>query len=244
MDLRRGTIADPRAKLLELGQAVARAATIDDMIRVVADVAGPLVQGAQRDGAAARRVALASWSSTTALPASTSAVRVVDLSDPTPAAEVVRTGQPVFLASLEELCAALPPLRRAARAGRLGRAGRAADVRGRRAVRRRRLPMDGAGRVHAGTPGARSRRSPSSSATPWRGHATTTTSSPTRVGCVSPTAISTASPPPSPTICASRCASSARTSTCCSTTSTPTSSTPRRPTTPSGSVSPSAGPTA
>ena len=38
-------VADPTGpKLLELGQAVARAATIDDMIRVVTDVAGPLVK--------------------------------------------------------------------------------------------------------------------------------------------------------------------------------------------------------
>jgi signal transduction histidine kinase len=40
--------------------------------------------------------------------ARTQTVRVVDLSDPTPAACVVRTGEPVFLASLDELCEAFP----------------------------------------------------------------------------------------------------------------------------------------
>ena len=102
-------VADRRsaAKLLELGQAVARAATIDDMIRVVADVAGPLVQ-------AANATALLLDESRSKLvvyhgpAARTEAVRVVDLSDPTPAAEVVRTGQPVFVASLDELCARYP----------------------------------------------------------------------------------------------------------------------------------------
>jgi signal transduction histidine kinase len=99
--------ADRRAKLLELGQAVARAATIDDMIRVVTDVAGPLLK-------ATNATALLMDESSSKLvvyhgpAARTSTVRVVDLTDPTPAAEVARTGQPVFLATLQELCAAYP----------------------------------------------------------------------------------------------------------------------------------------
>src|SRR4029450_3400413 len=35
--------------------------------------------------------------------ARTQDVRVVDLSDPTPAAEVVRTGEPVYMSTIEEL---------------------------------------------------------------------------------------------------------------------------------------------
>jgi signal transduction histidine kinase len=98
---------DPRAQLLELGRAVARARTIDDMIRVVAEVAAPLV-------AATNATALLLDESESKLlvyhgpAARTSSVRVVDLSDPTPAAEAVRTGEPVFIASLEELCARYP----------------------------------------------------------------------------------------------------------------------------------------
>jgi signal transduction histidine kinase len=101
------TIADPRAKLLELGRAVARAATIEDVIRVLADVAGPLVSAANatallRDETHCKLVVYHGPAARTA------AVRVVDLSDPTPAAEAVRTGQPVFVASLEELCELYP----------------------------------------------------------------------------------------------------------------------------------------
>lgn len=98
---------DPRDRLLELGRAVARAATIDDMIRVVTDVAGPLVK-------AANATALLMDESNSRLvvyhgpAARTQAVRVVDLSDPTPAAEAARTGEPVFLASVEELCTQYP----------------------------------------------------------------------------------------------------------------------------------------
>ena len=101
------TIADPRPKLLELGRAVARAATIEDVIRVLADVAGPVV-------GAANATALLLDESRCKLvvyhgpAARTAAVRVVDLSDPTPAAEAVRTSQPVFVASLEELCEKYP----------------------------------------------------------------------------------------------------------------------------------------
>ena len=222
------TIADPRAKLLELGRAVARAATIEDVIRVLADVAGPLVSAANAtalllDETHCKLVVYHGPAARTA------AVRVVDLSDPTPAAEAVRTGQPVFVASLEELCELYPRF-----VQQLERVDWAAL-----AV----LPMyEGgelfgvvvyrwmeSGRVHGGTPGAdrddlRARRSCTGTGAQPRSPA-----SPTRVGCASPTVISTASPPPSPTISASRCASSARTSTCCSTTSTPTSSTKRRP---------------
>ena len=99
--------ADPRDKLVELGQAVARAATIDDMMGVVNDVAGPLVH-------AANATALLLDESRSKLvvyhgpAARTQTVRVVDLSDPTPAAEVVRTGKPVFVESLEQLCADYP----------------------------------------------------------------------------------------------------------------------------------------
>ena len=99
--------ADPRDKLVELGQAVARAATIDDMMGVVNNVAGPLVH-------AANATALLLDESRSKLvvyhgpAARTQTVRVVDLSDPTPAAEVVRTGKPVFVESLEQLCADYP----------------------------------------------------------------------------------------------------------------------------------------
>ena len=101
------SVGDPTAKLLELGRAVARAATIDDMIRVVTDIAGPLVK-------ATNATALLMDESKSKLvvyhgpAARTQTVRVVDLADPTPAAEAARTGEPVFVASLEELCTRYP----------------------------------------------------------------------------------------------------------------------------------------
>ncbi len=100
-------VADPGAELVEFGRGLARAASIDDVIRVLAEVAGPLV-------GAANATALLLDESRSKLvvyhgpAARTQAVRVVDLSDPTPAAHVVRTGEPVFLASLQELSAAYP----------------------------------------------------------------------------------------------------------------------------------------
>ena len=199
-------VAEPGAELVEFGRGLARAASIDDVIQVLADVAGPLV-------GAANATALVLDESRSKLvvyhgpAARTQAVRVVDLSDPTPAAHVVRTGEPVFLASLDELCEAYPALRRAGRADRLGRPRRAPVAGAQRAVRGGRVPLDGRGRVHAGATRASSRRSRSSSATPSPGPAATTTSSPTRAACANPTATSTASPPPSPTTCGSRCAS-------------------------------------
>jgi signal transduction histidine kinase len=100
-------VVEPGAELVEFGRGLARAASIDDVIAVLAEVAGPLV-------GAANATALVLDESRSKLivyhgpAARTRAVRVVDLSDPTPAAHVVRTGEPVFLASLEELCAAYP----------------------------------------------------------------------------------------------------------------------------------------
>ena len=101
------TIADPRAKLVELGRAVARAATIDDVIRVARRRRRAPGERRQRDGAAARRVAGRSSSSTTDLRPAPQPCGSSTSPIPTPAAEVVRTGQPVFVASLDELCDAL-----------------------------------------------------------------------------------------------------------------------------------------
>jgi signal transduction histidine kinase len=100
-------VAEPGAELVEFGRGLARAASIDDVIQVLAEVAGPLV-------GAANATALVLDESKSKLvvyhgpAARTRAVRVVDLSDPTPAAHVVRTGEPVFLACLDELCKAYP----------------------------------------------------------------------------------------------------------------------------------------
>lgn len=101
------TVTDTRAKLLELGQAVARAATIDDMMRVVAEVVGPLVK-------ATNATAMLLDESHTKLvvyhgpAAQTQTVRMVDLTDPTPAAHAARTGESVFLATPEEMAAGFP----------------------------------------------------------------------------------------------------------------------------------------
>jgi signal transduction histidine kinase len=100
-------VVEPGAELVEFGRGLARAASMDDVIKVLAEVAGPLV-------GAANATALVLDESKSKLvvyhgpAARTQTVRVVDLSDPTPAAHVVRTGEPVFLASLDELCAAFP----------------------------------------------------------------------------------------------------------------------------------------
>jgi signal transduction histidine kinase len=102
-----GLTADSRSTLLELGQAVARATTCDDVVRVLVEVAGPLVR-------ATNATALLLDESRAKLlvhhgpAARTQDVRVVDLSDPTPAAEVVRTGEPVYVATIEELCERYP----------------------------------------------------------------------------------------------------------------------------------------
>jgi signal transduction histidine kinase len=100
-------VTEPGSELVEFGRGLARAASIDDVIKVLAEVAGPLV-------GAANATALVLDESRSKLvvyhgpAARTQTVRVVDLSDPTPAAHVVRTGEPVFLASLDELCEAYP----------------------------------------------------------------------------------------------------------------------------------------
>jgi signal transduction histidine kinase len=100
-------VVEPGAELVEFGRGLARAASIDDVIRVLAEVAGPLVGAAN-----ATALVLDETKSKLVVyhgpAARTQAVRVVDLSDPTPAAHVVRTGEPVFLASLDELCEAFP----------------------------------------------------------------------------------------------------------------------------------------
>jgi signal transduction histidine kinase len=100
-------VANPGPELVEFGRGLARATSIDDVIKVVAEVAGPLLR-------AANATALLLDESKSKLvvyhgpAARTQAVRVVDLTDPTPAAHVVRTGEPVYLASLDELCVAFP----------------------------------------------------------------------------------------------------------------------------------------
>jgi signal transduction histidine kinase len=100
-------VTEPGPELVEFGRGLARAASIDDVIKVLAEVAGPLV-------GAANATALVLDESKSKLvvyhgpAARTQTVRVVDLSDPTPAAHVVRTGEPVFLASLDELSKAYP----------------------------------------------------------------------------------------------------------------------------------------
>jgi signal transduction histidine kinase len=100
-------VVEPGAELVEFGRGLARAASIDDVIKVLAEVAGPLVGAAN-----ATALVLDETKSKLVVyhgpAARTQTVRVVDLSDPTPAAHVVRTGEPVFLASLDELCEAYP----------------------------------------------------------------------------------------------------------------------------------------
>lgn len=100
-------MTDPQAKLVELGRAVAHAATIDEVMSVITDVAGPLLKATNAtalllDESKSRLVVHHGPAATTA------AVRVVELTDPTPAAEVVRTGEPVFVGSLDELCDRYP----------------------------------------------------------------------------------------------------------------------------------------
>jgi signal transduction histidine kinase len=102
VDLDQTTGADTGAMLLELGQAVARAATIDDMIRVVTDVAGPLL-GAINATALLMDETRSQLMVHHGPAALTAQVRVVDINDPTPAGHVARTGESVFLENVEEL---------------------------------------------------------------------------------------------------------------------------------------------
>ena len=144
------TAADPRAKLVELGQAVARAATIDDMIarrhrrRRAAGATRPTPRrccstsrGRSSSCTTGRRRGRKRCASSTSpirrRPPRSSAPASRCSS---PASTSCAPRYPRFVAQLET--------------GRLGGARRAAAARGRRAVRRRRLPLDGPGRVHAG----------------------------------------------------------------------------------------------
>ena len=107
MDLEQANSTDQRGQLLELGHAVAQATTIRDV------VAWSRKSRARCLGA----------SNTTALlldeersrlvvhhgpAATTAAVHVVDLSDPTPAATVARTSEPDFIECVEELTTRYP----------------------------------------------------------------------------------------------------------------------------------------
>ena len=107
MDLEQAIPTDQRGRLLELGHAVAQATTIRDVVRVVSEVAGPLLGASNAtalllDEARSRLVVHHGPAATTG------AVHVVDLSDPTPAARVARTSEPDFIECVEELTTRYP----------------------------------------------------------------------------------------------------------------------------------------
>jgi signal transduction histidine kinase len=95
--------------LSRLALEVARAKSVDDMIRVVVEVATPLL------GASNATASLVDESGSTltiyhGAAATTGDVRVVEVADPTPAGDVVRTGRAVYLESTYALVTRYPSM--------------------------------------------------------------------------------------------------------------------------------------